>query len=124
MWIQKALYNSKFIIVWAHVILLVQISIIGILLKRHKEGWGKVVVIDSYASRTAKKTDWHVCPKPGTDGALAMAMMNVIEEEGLVDQDYVDNYTVGFNELAEKAKERSPEWAEEITGIKSKTLEN
>ena len=46
-----------------------------------------------------------------------MAMMNVIIGEGLVDQDYVDNYTVGFSELAEKAKERTPEWAAEITGI-------
>ena len=78
-----------------------------------------MVVIDPYASKTAKEADWHICPKPGTDGALAMAMMNVIIGEGLVDQDYVDNYTVGFSELAEKAKERTPEWAAEITGISS-----
>jgi anaerobic selenocysteine-containing dehydrogenase len=46
-----------------------------------------------------------------------MAMMNVIIGEGLVDQDYVDKYTVGYAELSKKAKERTPEWAEEITGI-------
>ncbi len=77
----------------------------------------KVVVIDSYASKTAKEADWHIAPKPGTDGALAMAMMNVIISEGLQDQDYIDNYTVGYKELAERAKTRTPEWAEEITGI-------
>ena len=81
------------------------------------------MVIDAYASRTAKEADWHVCPKPGTDGALAMAMMNVIIEEGLVDQDYVDNYTVGYPELAEKAKERTPEWAAEITGISAEDIQ-
>ncbi|NOS97257.1 MAG: molybdopterin-dependent oxidoreductase, partial [Methylotenera sp.] len=77
----------------------------------------KVVVIDSYASKTAKEADWHIAPKPGTDGALAMAMMNVIISENLVDQDYVDNYTVGYKELAARAKTRTPEWAEKITGI-------
>src|SRR5690606_16827310 len=61
--------------------------------------------------------DWHIAPKPGTDGALAMAMMHTIIEEGLVDQDYVDNYTVGYAELAERAKQRTPEWAEDITGV-------
>ena len=75
------------------------------------------MVVDSYASKTAKEADWHIAPKPGTDGALAMAMMNVIIEEGLVDQDYVDNYTVGYKELAERAKTRTQEWAEKITGI-------
>ena len=77
----------------------------------------KVVVIDSYASKTAKEADWHIAPKPGTDGALAMAMMNVIIAEDLVDQDYIDNYTIGYKELAERAKTRTPEWAAEITGI-------
>lgn len=75
------------------------------------------MVVDSYAYKTAKEADWHIAPKPGTDGALAMAMMNVIIEEGLVDQDYVDNYTVGYKELAERAKTRTQEWADKITGI-------
>jgi len=112
----ESFIHSKFIIVWACNSVSTNLHHWHIIKEAQKAG-AKVVVIDSYASRTAKEADWHVCPKPGTDGALAMAMMNVIIEEGLVDQDYVDNYTVGFNELAEKAKERSPEWAEEITGI-------
>ena len=82
-----------------------------------KKNGAKVVVIDAYASKTAKQADWHLAPKPGTDGALAMAMIHTIIEEGLTDKDYVDNHTVGFDELAERAKTRTPEWAEEITGI-------
>jgi anaerobic selenocysteine-containing dehydrogenase len=87
------------------------------IIKEAQKKGTKVVVVDSYASKTAKEADWHIAPKPGTDGALAMAMMHVIIEEGLVDQDYVDNYTVGYKELAERAKTRTPEWAEKITGI-------
>ena len=59
----------------------------------------KVVVIDSYKSRTAKQADWHISPKPGTDGALAISIINHIINNDLVDMDYVKNYTNGFDEL-------------------------
>jgi anaerobic selenocysteine-containing dehydrogenase len=112
----ESFIHSKYIIIWACNSVSTNLHHWHIIREAQKQG-AKVVVIDSYASRTAKEADWHICPKPGTDGALAMAMMNVIIGEDLVDQDYVDKYTVGFSELAEKAKERTPEWAEEITGI-------
>ena len=112
----ESFIHSKYIIIWACNSVSTNLHHWHIIREAQKKG-AKVVVIDSYASRTAKEADWHICPKPGTDGALAMAMMNVIIGEGLVDQDYVDNHTVGFFELAEKAKERTPEWAAEITGI-------
>ncbi len=112
----ESFIHAKFIIIWACNSVSTNLHHWHIIKEAQKNGT-KVVVIDAYASKTAKEADWHICPKPGTDGALAMAMMNVIIGEGLVDQDYVDNYTVGFTELAEKAKERTPEWAEAITGI-------
>ncbi|MDA8869267.1 molybdopterin-dependent oxidoreductase [Methylophilaceae bacterium] len=112
----ESFIHSKYIIIWACNSVSTNLHHWHIIREAQKKG-ARVVVIDSYASRTAKEADWHICPKPGTDGALAMAMMNVIIGEDLVDQDYVDNYTVGFSELAEKAKERTPEWAAEITGI-------
>ena len=112
----ESFIHSKFIIIWACNSVSTNLHHWHIIKEAQKNG-SKVVVIDAYASKTAKEADWHICPKPGTDGALAMAMMNVIIEEGLVDQDYVDKHTVGFPELAEKAKKRTPEWAEAITGI-------
>jgi len=112
----ESFIHSKYIIIWACNSVSTNLHHWHIVHEAQKKG-AKVVVIDSYASRTAKEADWHIAPKPGTDGALAMAMMNVIIEEGLVDQDYVDNYTHGFAELAARAKTRTPEWAEEITGI-------
>jgi anaerobic selenocysteine-containing dehydrogenase len=87
------------------------------IVKEAQKKGAKVVVIDSYASKTAKEADWHIAPKPGTDGALAMAMIHTIIEDGWVDQDYVDQYTVGFADLKERAQTRTPEWAEEITGV-------
>jgi anaerobic selenocysteine-containing dehydrogenase len=117
----ESFIHSKFIIIWACNSVSTNLHHWHIIKEAQKNG-SKVVVIDAYASKTAKEADWHICPKPGTDGALAMAMMNVIIGEGLVDQDYVDNYTVGYPELAEKAKDRTPEWAEAITGIPAEDI--
>jgi anaerobic selenocysteine-containing dehydrogenase len=108
--------HSKYIILWACNVLSTNLHLWPIILEARKNG-AKVVVIDTYASKTAKQADWHITPKPGTDGALAMAMINTIIEEGLTDKDYVDNYAKGFDELSERAKTRTPEWAEGITGI-------
>jgi len=108
--------HSKYIVIWACNSVSTNLHHWHIIHEAQKKGV-KVVVVDSYASKTAKEADWHIAPKPGTDGALAMAMMHVIIAEGLQDQDYIDNYTHGYAELAERAKTRTPEWAEKITGV-------
>ncbi len=113
--------HSKFIVIWGCNSVSTNLHHWHIVKDAQKRG-AKVVVIDPYRSRTAKEADWHIAPKPGTDGALAMAMMHTIIEEGLQDQDYVDNYTVGFSELAERVKTRTPEWAEKITGIPAEEI--
>jgi len=86
-----------------------------------KQG-AKVVVIDSYRSRTAKQADWHLAPRPGTDGALAMAIINTLIEEDLIDKDYIDRYTLGFDDLAGRAQQRTPEWAEQISGVRANDI--
>jgi anaerobic selenocysteine-containing dehydrogenase len=112
----ESFIHSKYIVIWASNSVSTNIHHWHIVKQAQKAG-AKVIVIDSYASKTAKEADWHIAPKPGTDGALAMAMINAIIEQGLVDKDYVDNYTLGYDELATRAKDRTPEWAEKITGI-------
>ena len=108
--------HSKYIVIWACNSMSTNLHHWAIVQDAKKKG-AKVVVIDAYASRTAKQADWHIAPKPGTDGALAMAVISSIIEQDLVDKDYVDNYVVGYEELAERAKDRTPEWAEKITGV-------
>ncbi len=117
----ESFIHSKYIIIWACNSVSTNLHHWHVVNQAQKKG-AKVVVIDSFVSRTAKEADWHIAPKPGTDGALAMAMIHTIIEEGLVDQDYVDNYTVGYKELAERAKTRTPEWAEAITGVPAEDI--
>lgn len=108
--------HSKYIVIWACNSVSTNLHHWHIVQDAKKQG-AKVVVIDAYKSRTAKQADWHIAPKPGTDGALAMAVIHSIIEQGLVDKDYVEKYTLGYRELAERAKDRTPEWAENITGV-------
>ena len=108
--------HSKYIILWACNTLSTNLHHWPFIAEAQKRG-AKVVVVDPVRSRTAEKADWHIPIKPGTDGALAMGMMNVIISEGLVDRDYVANYTVGYEELAQRALEYPPEKCAQWTGI-------
>ncbi|WP_417509393.1 molybdopterin-containing oxidoreductase family protein [Methylophaga sp.] len=117
----ESFIHSKYIILWGCNSVSTNVHHWHIVKDAQKQG-AKVVVIDPYKSKTAKEADWHIAPKPGTDGALAMAMMHVIIEEGLQDQDYIDNYTVGFEALSGRAKTRTPEWAASITGVAAEDI--
>jgi len=86
----------------------------------------KLVVVDPRCTETAHKAlqyggRW-LAIKPGTDGALALAMANVIVAERLYDADFVANWTVGFNQFAALVANKTPEWAAPITGISATTI--
>jgi anaerobic selenocysteine-containing dehydrogenase len=85
----------------------------------------KLVVIDPYRTRTAALADEHLAIRPGTDGLLALAIMQVIFREGLEDREYLAAYTSGADELRTHAlrEEHSPARAAEITGIAAETIE-
>ena len=75
------------------------------------------MVIDPYLNRTARLADWYIPIRPGTDSALAMAMMQVIIEENLYDDDYVRDKTVGFDELRKEVVRFSPKRTSTVTGV-------
>lgn len=108
--------HSQLIIIWACNSVSTNLHHWHVVKDAQKAG-AKVVVIDAYRSRTAKEADWHIAPRPGTDGALAMALIHTLIAEDLVDRDYVERYTVGFDGLAARAASRTPAWAEGVTGV-------
>lgn len=114
----ESFIHSRYIVIWACNSVSTNLHHWHMVKDAQKRG-AKVVVIDSYKSRTAREADWHIAPRPGTDGALAMAVIHSIIEQGLVDHDYVSNYCEGYDELAAHAKSRTPEWAESICGVKA-----
>jgi anaerobic selenocysteine-containing dehydrogenase len=82
-----------------------------------KRRGAKLVAIDPYRSLTAEKCTQHVALLPGTDGALALGMMYVLIKEKLLDRDYIEKYTLGFEKLEKRVKDYTPEWAAQICGI-------
>ncbi len=82
----------------------------------------RVIVIDPAETRTARAADEWIAIRPGTDGALALAMMHVIIGEGLHDADYVARYTLGFDALAARVAEWTPARAAAITGIPAERI--
>jgi cysteine desulfurase NifS len=90
--------------------------------KAHRRG-AEIVVIDPRETVMAKYTNAKWIPiRPGSDGALALGMCNVIIEEELYDEDFVNNWTVGFDDFARHVQHFRPEVVEDITGVPAKTV--
>ena len=81
-----------------------------------------LLVIDPQLSETAAKADLWLQPRPGTDMALALAMIQVIISENLTDVPFVREWTVGFERVAEQTRAYTPAWAEKITGVPAEKI--
>lgn len=86
------------------------------------EKGARLVVVDPVFTATAAKAGEWVPIRPGTDGVMALAMGQVIVGEGLYNKDFVDNWTVGFREYAKYVTDKTPEWAEQLTGVPADTI--
>lgn len=92
------------------------------LIKAAQDNGALLVVIDPRRTRTAERADWHIQPNPGSDAALALGLMNVIIAEGLHDEAYVRDHTLGFDELRERAAEYPPERVAALTGLPAEDI--
>jgi len=84
----------------------------------------KVVVVDPIRTMTAESADVFVQPLPGTDVALMLAMMHILIRDGLVDHDYLERYTDGFDELSVQVAEWTPLRAAQVCGISVDDIES
>jgi molybdopterin guanine dinucleotide-containing S/N-oxide reductase-like protein len=112
----EAFRHAKYIIAWGANIHGTNIHLWPFVEEARRNG-AKFVVIDPYKTRTAALADWYLPINPGTDVALALALMHVIINENLYDADYVAKYTLGFDDLRKKVQEYPPEKVAGFTGI-------
>src|SRR5437773_1533567 len=92
------------------------------LVKQARQAGAHVVVIDPYRTPTAVQGDEHLPVRPGSDGALALAVMHVLIGEGLVDCEYVERATLGFDALAEHVKAWPPERVAPLVGLDASSI--
>jgi len=88
-----------------------------------KERGARVIAIDPRKNETAREADaWWIPIRPGTDGALALALIGVLMEEELYDERFARDWTLGFEELGQLVQHFRPEVVEEITGVPADTI--
>ena len=114
--------NSHCILLWAHNPVNSSPPFAKVILKAKQQG-AKLIVIDPKRTPLTEEADRHLQPRPGSDCALLLGMMNVIISEGLYDKDFVNQWTFGFDKLAEHVKQYSPERVGQLTWISPADIE-
>lgn len=117
----EAFADARLILVWGSNPVTSHVHLVPFLDEARRRG-AMLVVIDPRRTRTARRADWHIQPRPGSDAALALAMMQVIVEENLHDHDWIAQHTLGFEHLQERLLDYTPERAAPITGLESQTI--
>jgi len=108
--------NAKLILAWGANILGTNVHLWPFIVEARRNG-AKFYTIDPNQNRTGKLSDRHYAIHPGTDAALALAMMHVIVRDGLEDRDYIERHTLGFADLKTRVAEWTPDLAAQLTGI-------
>lgn len=110
--------GSDLIILWGINAAATHITLMHHIKEARRQG-ARLVVVDPYRNQTARLADQHLAPRPGTDGALATAMMHVLLAEGYGDRDYLAQWTDFDPDMEAHLRQRPPEWAAPLTGLEA-----
>ncbi|MEY3502676.1 MAG: hypothetical protein RL763_744 [Pseudomonadota bacterium] len=110
--------ESKLIIIWGSNVITSSVHFWRIAQEAKRHG-AKLVCIDPRRTETADKCDVHLALKPGTDAALALALMHELISHDWLDHDYITQHTLGFEALLERALQWPPERAAQVCGLKA-----
>jgi anaerobic selenocysteine-containing dehydrogenase len=119
----REMARSDLVVIWGTNAVNTQVNVMTHATRARKERGAKIVVIDVYMNGTMQQADLPVLIRPGTDGALACAVMHCLFRDNKADWDYLDRYTDAPRELAAHMRTRDPAWASRITGCPVETIE-
>lgn len=118
----REVVDSDLIVIWGGNPVHTQVHFMTWVAKARRARGAKLVVVDPYRTATAEKADLHLALKPGTDAALACAVMHVLLAEGLADRAYLAKYTDFSPEFEAHLATRTPQWAADITGLPAEQI--
>ena len=119
----REMARSDLVVIWGTNAVNTQVNVMTHATRARKERRAKIAVVDVYMNSTMKQADLPVLIRPGTDGALACAVMHCLFRDGKADWDYLERYTDAPHEMAEHVRTRGPDWATQITGCSTETIE-
>ena len=119
----REMAKSDCVVIWGTNAVATQVNVMTHAIKARKERGAKIVVVDVYRNATMEQADLALCLRPGTDGALACAVMHVLFRDGFADRDYMARYTDAPAELEAHLQTRGPVWAANITGLSVAEIE-
>jgi len=119
----REMARADLIVVWGGNPVATQVNVMTHITRARKERGAKLVVVDPYRTGTAAAADMHLMLRPGTDGALACAVMHVAFRDGWADRDYMARFSDCPDALEAHLATRGPEWAATITGLPVEQIE-
>lgn len=120
----REMAKSDFVVIWGTNPVATQVNVMTHAVKARKTRGAKIAVVDVYETPSVKQADLAIILKPGTDAALACAVMHVLFRDGYADWDYLERYSDHPKEFAEHLSDKTPEWASAITGMSVDEIEN
>lgn len=119
----REMAKADCVVIWGTNAVATQVNVMTHAMKARKERGAKIVVIDVYDNATMKQADLGLIVRPGTDAALACAVMHIAFRDGHADRDYMARYADDPAGLEAHLKTRTPEWAAAITGLSVEEIE-
>ena len=119
----REMAKSDLVTIWGTNAVNTQVNVMTHATRARKERGAKIVVVDIYMNSTMQQADLAVLIRPGTDGALACAVMHCLFRDGKADREYLERYTDAPRELEDHVRTRDPGWASQITGCPVETIE-
>lgn len=119
----REMAKSDCVVIWGTNAVSTQVNVMTHATRARKERGAKIVAVDVYMNGTMEQADLAVLVRPGTDGALACAVMHCLFRDGKADRDFLAQHTDAPDELEQHLRSRGPEWASKITGCPVETIE-
>jgi anaerobic selenocysteine-containing dehydrogenase len=119
----REMAKSDLVVIWGTNAVNTQVNVMTHATRARKERGAKIAAVDVYMNSTMRQADLPVLIRPGTDGALACAVMHCLFRDGKADWDYLERYTDAPHELEAHLQSRDPHWAAAITGCAAETIE-
>ncbi|WP_128294037.1 molybdopterin oxidoreductase family protein [Afifella aestuarii] len=119
----REIAKADLVVIWGTNAVATQVNVMTHATTARKTREAKLVVVDVYENATMRQADLALCVRPGTDAALACAVMHILFRDGHADWDYLNRFSDRPKDFARHLEDKTPEWASAITGVTVEDIE-